>query len=258
MFARMSTSGQSLVDVSSRNTRATVRQGEMWVVESSSGQNATVEAGESSILRDRASELHAQEAEQALVANGNFEEPYSVGWEFYNDREPPGTAYNSVFDGRSVVVIDRSQANWPDLALGHGETGLVQRLDVDVSGRSSLELRAAFYVAEQSLSTCGVAGSECPMMLHMKYIDPRGIEQVYIHGFYAVHDPGLNYPTTCPTCRTDHERINVRSWYTFESGNLLELLPATQRPGWLTEVSFYASGHAYKVYVAELDLFVGD
>ncbi len=256
-FARIATQGQCLVNVSPRNTDITSLEGEAWVVESSSGRHVTLRQGNRTIIQERNSELVVEDAGESLLANSDFEQPFEVGWRFYNDREPPGTAYNGSFDGRTIVVIDRSQANWPGQALGHGETGLVQPLSVDVSRYRSLELRATFYIAEQSLSTCGIAGSECPMMLHMKYIDPTGAEQVYIHGFYSTYDPGLNYPMTCLTCRTDHERINLGSWYTYETGNLLSLLPASQRPVRITEVSFYASGHAYMVYVSEIELRAG-
>jgi hypothetical protein len=88
-------------------------------------------------------------------------------------------------------------------------------------------------------------------MIKMKYLDPQGREQEYRHGFYAFHDPGAGYPTTCQTCRIDHERINIRNWYTYESGNLITQAPA-QRPIHITELSFYASGWAYRIYVSEV------
>ena len=198
------------------------------------------------------------EADKSLLVNPDFHENYNIGWKFYNDRDPPGEVYNAIFDGRSVVVIDRSQSHWPDLRLDHAETGLVQSIKVDVSTASNLELRATFYLDEQSLSTCGVAGSECPMTLHVKYIDPTGAEQVFIHGFYAAHDPSLGWPTTCLSCRTEHDRISAGTWYTYESGNLFSLFPANQRPERITEVSFYSSGHAYKIYVSELNLFASE
>jgi hypothetical protein len=214
--------------------------------------------GQRSVIETHGDELRALEAERNLIMNSDFAQDFETGWDFYNDREPPGTAYNAVFDGRPVAVIDRSQENWPNLRLGHGETGLVQFLDTDISDHDYLELRATFYVQEQSLSTCGVAGSECPMMVRMVYDDINGTEQVYIHGFYANHDPAQGWPLACATCRTDHERIALNSWYTFESGNLMALLPSELRPARVRQVSFYASGHAYKIYVSEIALLVAE
>ncbi|HQA68852.1 MAG TPA: hypothetical protein PK801_11045, partial [Aggregatilineales bacterium] len=118
-------------------------------------------------------------------------------------------------------------------------------------------LRGTFYVDEQSLSTCGQLGSECPMMMRMTYIDEQGVEREYIQGFYAYHDPSLDYPLTCDSCRAEHERISLQSWYTFRSGNLLTVLPAEQKPAIIQQVRFYASGHAYRVYVSEIELLAG-
>lgn len=214
------------------------------------GERITVEAGRGTTgPRTRV---------QNLLTNSMFTEPLDDSWAFYNDREPPGTAYRIVFDGRPTVAIDRSQENWPEVSLGHGETGLVQFLELDVSQHDYLEMRATLNVTEQSLSTCGVAGSECPMMVHMVYVDASGVERVYIHGFYANHDPGLGYPSACATCRTEHERITPNTWYTFASGNLMTLLPNGQQPIYIHQVSFYASGHAYKVYVSEISLLAAE
>ncbi len=111
---------------------------------------------------------------------------------------PPGSVYNAVIDGRPVVVFDRSQENWPGIRLGHGETGLIQSIEMDVSEYPTLELRATFYVDEQSLSTCGQRGSECPMMFRIDYVDVQGGERAYITGFYALHDPAaaIRWPVT--------------------------------------------------------------
>lgn len=257
-FTRMTEHGHYIIDANGQKTTVTVREGQALVIERNTGQPVDLASQQRAVVAPPESSPSVLEAERSLLTNSDFSLDYEIGWEFYNDREPPGSARNTVFDGRSVVVIDRSQANWPDLSLGHGETGLVQFLDADVSGYGYLEIRATFYVDEQSLSTCGVAGSECPMMINMIYEDADGARQVFIHGFYASHDPSLGYPQACATCRSDHERINLRSWYTYETGNLMELWPAEQRPVRINQISFYASGHAYKVYVSEVDILVAD
>jgi len=256
MFARMQEEGRYIIDITPRDSHIAAETGEALVVERRTGNNVILVQGEQATLSDDSNAPYVEPAQQSVLVNPDFRESYNVGWKFYNDREPPGEAYNAVFDGRPVIVIDRSQGHWPDTRLDHAETGLVQALNVNVSTVASLELRATFYVDEQSLSTCGVAGSECPMTLHIKYIDPTGAEQTYIHGFYAAHDPSLGYPTTCLSCRAEHDRISSSTWYTFESGNLLSLFPSEQHPVRITEISFYSSGHAYKIYVSEINLFV--
>lgn len=256
-FTRMTEEGQYIIDISDQNTRITTIEGQALIIERGSGKNVELENDDQVVIARDNNDLTILDAEKSILTNSNFIELFDVGWNSYNDREPPGIIQNVIFDGRPAVMLDRSQDNWPGETLGHGETGLVQFQDMDVSEYSRLELRATFYVEEQSLSTCGVAGSECPLMIRMKYLDPEGQLVEFIHGFYATHDPGLAYPTTCNTCRSDHERINLQSWYTYESGNLITQAP-TQRPVVIKELSFYASGHAYKIYVSEMRLLVGE
>lgn len=189
----------------------------------------------------------------SIVNNPDFSRPYSVGWRSYDASEPAGSVYNSRIDGRDVVVIDRSQEKYPALTLNHGETGLSQVIDANVEDLTNVEVRITLFIDEQNLSACGIAGSECPLMFRLEYTDAEGVDRVYIHGFYANHDPGLGYPLLCDTCRAEHDRISLQSWYTY-SENLFSLIPPDQRPSIIRNISLYSSGHAYKVYVAEADL----
>ena len=251
----LSLKGQYSIDVTDQSTQVTARTGQATVVDKTDDVSTDLPTGKRTVVGSNSSDLTLLDAEKSLLVNGDFSAGRgTVGWGLEVVGDPSGQVYFSSVGGRDSLVLDRSQANWPNTTLGHGETRLYQTVDIDVQSVTSLELRATFYVAEQSLSTCGVEGSECPMMIRMKYIDVAGIEQEYIHGFYAYHDPAQNYPQTCATCRADHERINMNTWYTFRSGNLLTLLPAEQRPAQIQEIAFYASGHAYKVYVGEISL----
>jgi hypothetical protein len=252
---RMSERGHYIVDVGKENTRITTREGLASAASTLAGRTASVPAGRRAIVTaGRRPGISVIAAERQLLTNSRFGQPYTVGWNFYNDRLPSGKINNVNIQGREAVVIDRASAHFPNTPPTHGETGLVQFADLDVSGLAYLELRATFYIEEQSLSTCGVAGSECPMMLHMVYVDAYGTQRVWRQGFYASHDPSLGYPLACDTCRSEHKRVALRSWYTFETGNLMVLLPSEQRPAQILQVSFYASGHWYKVYVDEFAL----
>jgi hypothetical protein len=91
-------------------------------------------------------------------------------------------------------------------------------------------------------------------MVRVDYVDENGVEQGWIHGFYVTHNPTLEYPLRCSSCAIDHERIAPDRWHTFESGNLMALLPPELKPATITGLRFYASGHAFKLYVAEMDL----
>lgn len=188
---------------------------------------------------------------EPIVAEGV--QPLPAGWGRYNDQnepdEPRGEAVRSTFQGRPVLHIVR-RGEW----LNHAETGCYQpHPDTDLTSFSYLEVRAAFYIRWQSISTCGVKGSECPLMLRIKYRDPDGELREWIHGFYTQYTVP-EWPLTCETCRQDHDRINPGVWYTYESGNLVDILPDELRMTELVEVRFYASGHAYEVMVDEMSL----
>jgi hypothetical protein len=254
----ISEGGQYLLDSAGQAMRIIIESGQALITDLLTNQSTTLTDDQCISVESASGSMTPCNAGISLLGDTDVTRDYTNGWVLTNDQEPYGLVQNASFDGRPVLVIDRSQGHWAGLTLGHGETRLTQTLDVEVSTYSYLELRATFYVDEQSLSTCGIAGSECPMMLRLVYLDPQGQEQVFIHGFYATHDPSTSYPMACATCRTEHERINLRSWYTYESGNLMTLLPPEQRPTRIREISFYASGHAYKVFVSGIDLIASE
>lgn len=247
-----STSGQYVIEVTSDWTKVTVQNGDL-VMSSGQGDTPLHLSNSQHAYLAKGQQTQHPSVDKSLVANNQFTAAYSAGWKAYSEGDPAGTVTSGEFQGRPVVTIDRAQERWPNLILDHGVTGLVQAIGADVSNFTSLELQASFYVQEQSLSTCGIDGSECPLMLRVVYEDPSGVERTYIHGFYAFQDASKGYPPLCDTCRSDHERIRMQTWYTY-SDNLIALLPAEQRPQFVKEISLYASGHAYIVHVAQMDL----
>jgi len=251
---RMEEPGLYIVETSEDETRLTVRTGRARVQRNDDDSAVRVRENQYIVLKGDEDILQVATAEQSLLENPYLAEPTEDIWLFYNDREPPGEAETTEFQGRNAILIDRSTEKYPDVVLDHGQTGLVQNLDLDVSDYAYLSFRSTFYVEEQSLSTCGNQGSECPMMVRFSYLDEEGNEQIFIHGFYTQSDPSLNFPLACASCQSEHERVNAGTWYTYESGNLLTTWPADRHPVEITQVSFYASGHAYKVYVSEVDL----
>jgi hypothetical protein len=150
-----------------------------------------------------------------------------------------------------------------DGATTHGRTSCVQSfgqtgMDIRSLNYNYLSLRTTFFIASQSLSACGIDGSECPLMLRMDYIDEQGEAQRWYHGFYAREaDPRLNYPLRCSTCLQDHDLINEKAWYTYDSPNLLKLFQAEPPPASIVSVWFYASGHEYDVRISEFSLLAG-
>lgn len=254
--ARFSRAGHYVIDASGEQNRVATLEGTAEVL-TRLGNAQTVDVGMVAVANNPFLLSDIVEAEQNLLANANFRLPDMEGWDTYTDGvDPQGNVEARIFQGRPVVFIDRSTETFPDVELNHGEVGATQEFDVSTSGANALEIRATFRVSEQSLSTCGIAGSECGLMLRMDYVDEQGEEQVWIHGFYATHLPELDYPLRCDTCPIDHDRIALDRWYTFESGNLMRLLPEGQTPADISSFRFYASGHAFQVYVAEVSLLV--
>ncbi|MBN1966090.1 MAG: hypothetical protein JW910_15680, partial [Anaerolineae bacterium] len=189
----------------------------------------------------------------------------SSAWRCYTLSDDPEAAVGTyrreeLAEGRSAMHITRIESAG-EPANNHAETGCRQYLNtintpLSVEGISYLELRATMQINEppQTLSTCGVAGSECPVMLEINYIDQYGEERHWIQGFYARYDPATGYPLRCDTCTLNHERINKDTWYTYSSGNLLQLIPEAQRPVAIRDIHFYSSGHEYEMLLSEVAL----
>ncbi len=170
--------------------------------------------------------------------------------------EPAGTFDLAVEDGRPALHFFRDEG-----AELHGATLCVQGLGsgtngLDVSTYHHLSIRAAFKVESQSLSACGIDGSECPLMLRMDYKASDGSVVTWYHGFYAFVDPLRSFPLICNSCSEQHEPINPGVWYTYESPNLFESFAPGRIPTSILNLQFYASGHQYDVYVREVALLV--
>lgn len=166
-----------------------------------------------------------------------------------------GQAFSAFFDGRLTVNLQRGGN-----AVTHGETACIQpfgpsaQVGQRVDMYDLLEIRTTFYIDGHSLDVCGIEGSECPLMLLMDYVDTDGESNQWFHGFYVNFNPANQYPVSCVSCQQEHKRINDKVWYTYESGNLFNLLPPDRRPASILNIRFYASGHDYNVYVNELSI----
>lgn len=190
----------------------------------------------------------------SLITNGEFDVPADIGWEIYNDEltDPQGIVTSIVEGNRSLIIFDRSQSNWPDILLGHGETGITQTINRNVTESAELVVRIRFLIEEQSLPLCGERGSECPLMLRILYRDELGEDREYITGLYANTSSTSQYPNTCDSCRSEHTRIRMNSWYIYDSENILTRLPEELRPDFIKSLTVFASGHAYRVIVDEI------
>lgn len=184
-------------------------------------------------------------------------------WQCGNDgSQPPGDFGFAMPDGRPAIRLFRGNG-----ATSNGRTSCFQAPGPSQTGRdvrefSSMVFEIAFYIENQSLTQCGGLGSECPLTLTFDYIietmsDGELVEDVrtWYHGFYAKADPERSLPTRCSSCQLDHDYIYPGTWYTYESPNLFNIIPASERPVRLLRVGFYAEGHEYDVYVGDAALY---
>jgi hypothetical protein len=228
--------------------------GERGAVDVDTGE-LVIETGFINLLKN--SSLQAFEADKSQVVADIANDIAIIGWSCSRDFQPqnrtPSGNYELGFspDGRRSFRLVRTGAS------NNVATGCVQTLgkDVnDVTEYDELWLQVTFYVDAQSVSACGIVATECPMMMEIEFEDVNGNQRTWRHGVYAEIDPSIGWPLRCDTCRQDHYRIYSHRWYTYGSGNLFTVFPPEERPARVLEVSFYASGHNYDVYVNEVAL----
>jgi hypothetical protein len=201
---------------------------------------------ERTIARPGATTLSVLEGERNLLRNGDFDQSFEENhWvRYWKDvqREPGGTVIATTYGGRSAARFQRLQEN-----LGHTEIGIQQDINYDVQDFSSLVLHLNVLVLYQSLPGCGSVGSECPIIVRIDYKDVDGTDREWHHGFYSTEpaETDLLQPW-------EDEQIPYQTWYTFDSGNLVAALE--RPPALIKEITIYASGHAFDVLVAEVEL----
>lgn len=181
-------------------------------------------------------------------------------WQCGDSQSPPPGRYEvGMPDGRPAIRLFRG-----DGATTHGSTSCWQSPGPSQTGRdmaefTSLVFRTSFYIEQQSVAACGIDGSECALtlMLDYVYLDAEGKETLnqWFHGFYVKLDPERQFPVRCSSCQVDHDYVYPGTWYTYESPNILGLLPEDQQPARLLRAGFYASGHEYDVYVGDVALY---
>lgn len=200
--------------------------------------------------------------EGSLVSTEIYTEslqPFSQDWVCSDKSDPPGTLRPGWEDGRLALKIQRDGD-----ATSHGDTGCIRSLGLDgldVTSYTYLGLRATFKINYQSLSACGQQASECPLMLLIEYRDQNGDLQRWFHGFYYLANPDYIYPLQCNSCQQEHEIVNEKAWFSYDSGNLLDLIAPERpdrRPLSILDVQFYASGHQYDVLIADVALIAGN
>jgi len=99
--------------------------------------------------------------------------------------------------------------------------------------------------------------------VRIDYRDRSGTDREWVQGFYsaAAPDPQRVNPRFCQTCstRNAHQAVVPSIWFTYDSGNLIDVLTVDDlQPAQITRVVFYASGHAYRSAITDVELLVQD
>lgn len=168
--------------------------------------------------------------------------------------QPPAGNYSlEDFDGRVALRLRRVNN-----AQANGEVRCVQAFagdGLDVSSYDSLRVVTTFRPNYQSLSVCGKAASECPLMLRIDYRESDGRRGAWLRGFY--YEESANARMRCDSCIQDHVDTYQAVWYTYDSDNLFNLIAEESRPERILSVTFYASGHQFDTVVSEMALLLG-
>lgn len=243
--------GSYALDVTNQQTSATVREGFATV---RTGDQELVLSDEQRVVVSLSGQLDGPlPAERNLIVNGDFSEGINTGWVVIsNSSEDSATVAGATDDeGQSVAQFQHEQAQ-------PAEIGLIQTLNRNVKDLGSLVLHLKVRVDYHSLSVCGSLGSECPVMLRIDYRDAAGNTQQWVKGFYAHEDPAIAQPYYCTTCPDpssgDHTRVPDKTWFLYDSPNLMEILPPEHRPAFIQSVRVYGSGHSYDSLVTDVEL----
>lgn len=252
--------GQYVIERSDTRTRLTTRQGRAVLISPQNQNSKLVPPGSAGVYIQERVEPILVESPQNLLEHGLFAFEGTVRWGCSSqyDSLPTGQFYSDTWEGRTALRLVRG-----DDATSHGQTGCWQDLGdggISVEDYTYLELQTSFLINYQSLSDCGVDGSECPMMLRVDYKDADDVNREWIHGFFYRDDPNPaydSYPPRCTSCLQDHDQINEKVWYSYSTGNFFSLFPPESRPSVIERVTLYASGHQYDVFVGEMLLLAG-
>src|SRR5262249_12504426 len=131
----------------------------------------------------------------------------------------PGKAEEDTVNGLRTIHFSRSGVNW-------GHAGVMQVINRDVQGLTSLQLNMDVQIDAQDVRNCGQYGTECPLMVKITYIDVGGGTHEWLQGFYWYYDPspasGATYCVTCFPVQFKHLVWPLGEWQTYTSGDLLQ------------------------------------
>jgi len=166
--------------------------------------------------------------------------------------EPLGRSERVMADDQIGLRMYRLSSGQP---LGPAETAcryVFSAVGLPLQDYSSVSIRLRMKIDFQDTPTCGIVGSECPIMLQIAYIDVNDKQQMWRQGFYAERPPSDTSPPRCDTCPHDHEQIAKSAWYYFDTGDLKTQFPRDRAIKTIQYVQVYASGHQFDMTLGEV------
>jgi hypothetical protein len=177
-----------------------------------------------------------------LVKNGSFRNGLN-GWTPHRDRSAADNVQSfSLKDGALKIASTQ----------GSAREGVMQKVDADVTGASSLMMRADVKVTEQTSGGLGPEGRDAPIGIAVGYRDAAGREAsrnlVFWQGFYAAASDN-------PDRDMAGQKVPKGDWYRYMFDLMqLDPKPATilyiwlegsgwpSREGWIRDVHLIKSG----------------
>jgi len=269
--ARISESGRYSIIATEVQTRLVNHRGEVILVAPDRRTTSSVPPGEEAIFVIEDQRIVRQPTFEQLLDNSrlatyklesenNDSGRYGLPTGQWACRQP-GTPRGEIHALLSPDGLDSLQLTRLNGATNNGEVRCEQilgdpitGLGVNVTAYDYLAIQALIYIDFQSLNVCGTAASECPLMLRLDYLTNAGVKEQWYHGVYARSDPGVEARLSCDSCPRDHIYVYEDAWYLYDSGNLLEFFQPDSRPVAITDVTFYASGHEFNVFIDEISL----
>ncbi len=230
--------------VHAESTEVVVKQG-LARISQREQDTVVIEPGLRSWLLEDGTTLPPVPAEHNLLRDGAFNGPLGQDWVDYFDPPytTPGTVAFLEQDGRQVARFYRIGEDGI-----HTEVGIRQVVDEAVHSYDSLVIRLDVKLNWQTLAGAGEKSSEFPLRVEITYTDIYSKVETWGWGFYNT-DPRPDYPLF------GGEQIELFTWHSFESGNLIEELEAT-RPARIDSIRIYASGWNYEALASDVGLIV--
>jgi hypothetical protein len=261
----MNTAGSEVALVVGAQTSLTVRQGRARLELTSSPPSGAheLELGQEQRAEATTSGLRGPlSPERRLIANEDFTQPLSeisssTNWVVEQPQQNDnlsGTVTVRDEDGRKVVRFYRQ-----GIDLLWGRVGIAQNISQDVRDFKTLRLQLDVRVTHQDLYNCGEFGTECPVMVEVRFVDTSGRLKRWLRGYYYNFSdrPGTGM-TKCPSCdavRSDHQQVPQNEWVSIETENLVDLLrDAGTPPAQIQSITIYASGHAFDSEITKVQL----